>query len=141
MPDKDGKPDDRTWIYDQVLAYVVTRSLYERTTRRPAIRRDMEIYSQFAPSHPGGFPERPSWGRKRRPVKRAMIASAIRRLIADGKIRLHSEEELNLKSMHGGDIRNRNHRKHTMGKEYDGLRRSYIGTNVLEALVDALEAS
>lgn len=130
---------DRQWIYDQIYEFMGRLSPWDqRNGSGPAPKRDLEIYTVFAPLSGGSLQQRDSWRWKNRTIKRQMIESAINRLIKDGKIRVHSEEDLELKSMHGNTRRDINTRKRTMGRQFDGKARTYIRTNVLQAMADAL---
>lgn len=135
----DGKPDDRAWLYDQVHDYITKRSNWEaQVGSPPQPRADRQIYQTFAPQYGSHSLGRKSWTRKNRSTQRAMLAAVLRRLIADGKIKVHSEEDLNYKSMHGMDRRNLHNRQQLFGKEIDGKVRTYTGTNVLEAIAQIL---
>jgi hypothetical protein len=131
----DGRPDDRAWVYDAVFDYITSRTSWDRRAGKVSSKGDTDIYSQIAPTYGG---ERPSWKKKNRTVKREMISSALRRLVADGKIRVDESSVLDMKSMHGHVRRVLNHRAQVMGRECDGIRRTYVGTNVLQAIADAL---
>lgn len=131
---------DRKWIYEAIFVFISERSKWEKQyePNRQPVRWDREIYTEFAPLHHKVFRARPTWTKKNRRVKREMIKAALRRLIEDGKIRVHAEETLNLHSGHGGDRRNIEFRRNLFGKEFDGTVRSYSATNVLQAIADAL---
>lgn len=133
-----GKPDDRAWLYDQVYDYIITSTAYEVRHRvKFRARGDQLIYENFA-DYSSVDPNRPSWLKKNRKIKRDMITSVLRRLVEDGKISIYAEEPIDSKSMHGGARRNLNHRIHAMGKEHKSLKRWYIKTNALQAIADAL---
>jgi hypothetical protein len=141
----DGRPDDRAWLYDQVFDLISTPSPWEEKFfgGQPQPRSEQEIYQRYAPTSPGSvFTNiRPSWAHKNRKVKREMLAAVLRRLIADGKIKVRIIRAANLKSMHGVDVRNRKTNVHLFGPKHDGLHRVYSETNVLQAMADALEVS
>lgn len=135
-----GKSDDKAWLYDQVLSFITCMPKHERAYlggARPRSAR--EIYTSFAPvsGHPF-FTARYSWDQKNRKVKRQMLAAVLRRLIADGKIKLDSEIYPNNKSMHGLVVSQRKHDIHLFGSDYDGVVRTYVETSVLQAMADAL---
>jgi hypothetical protein len=69
-----------------------------------------------------------------------MLAAVLRRLVADGKIRVTSDHFPNPKSMHGLKVSQRKSDVHLFGADYDGIVRTYTETNALQAIVDALEA-
>lgn len=136
----DGRPDDKAWLYDQVLSFVTQMTNHERAyLGKIGPRSEREVYSKFAPlsGHPF-VAERPSWDRKNRKVKRDMVRATIRRLIADGKIRVERQIARNPKSMHGLEVSQRKSDLHLFGKEHDGMIRTYVETNVLQAMADAL---
>lgn len=133
-----GKPDDKAWLYDQVLSLITSPGRFD-TSVRPKSER--EIYAALAPISGSRFPDtRPSWDAKPRKVKRDMLAAALRRLAADGKTQVEFRTQ-NRKSQHGMEVRRRKEEPHLFGKQHDGLVRYYSETNVLQAIVDALEAS
>ena len=144
VPDGRGgwKPDDKAWLADRVLSFIVCMR-HERAylTGKIRTRSNWDIYSEFAPISGHPFAEtRPSWDRKNRRVKRQMLAAVIRRLIADGKIRIDSEHYPNNKSMHGLVVSQRKSDVHLFGSDYDGIVQTYTETNALQALADALGA-
>jgi len=135
-----GKPDDRAWLDDQILHVVTSKSICEsaRFPNGPPPRTAREIYETVAPISHRSWPERKSWERKPRKIKRAMVEGSLRRLIANGKIRLFMELQQDHKSMHGTVRRNIKRDSHLFGKNHDGKMRHYVPSNVLEALVEAL---
>ncbi|MGD9726298.1 MAG: hypothetical protein AB7L09_01485 [Nitrospira sp.] len=131
---------DRAWLYEEVLKFLSTPNRLEiMVGREPRPRSERQIYEEFAPMHGSSLFERPSWREKRRVTKRAMLRSVIRRLVVDGRIRLASEELLNLKTMNGTDRKDMDHLRRLFGSEFDGRVRRYVAINVLEGIVDALE--
>ena len=137
----DGKWNDKAWLYDRVLVFITHMTAFERSYRaviRP--RSEREIYSKFAPLSGRAFAKtRSSWNRKNRKVKRQMLAAVLRRLVADGKIRVDSEDYPdNRKSMHGLIVSQRKSNIHLFGADYDGVVRTYVETNALQAIADAL---
>lgn len=131
------KPDVRAWLDDQVLRYINTPSPYY--PEEPITRTAVQIYDRFAPLSGGSRSgDHGSWLSKPRHIKRAMLAASIRRLIAGGKIKVHSVMALNHKSMHGVSRRNREHVQHLLGSDYGGTVKTYCATNVLDALVESL---
>ena len=136
-----GKPLDREWL-DYALGAYITTSMDRRDSRggpRPP-RSEQEIYSQFAPTC-GGYQfsrERPSWQKKRRKVKRQMLAASLRRLISIGKIRICDTDYPNRKSMNGMVRRRSESNRMLFGQDHDGLIRYFEAGSILDALVKAL---
>lgn len=140
MSDKKKPTGDREWLYAAVFDFISKPTEWDKQRWGTlGNRTDLEIYTHFAPLYSGG-PERKTWSKKNRTVKRQMLASTIRRLIADGKIRIAVEESLNDKSMHGMTRSNIKSRQRLFGKEYDCVVRAYSATNALQAISDALAA-
>ena len=142
-----GKPDDRAWLDNAILKFIATRSEYERLMGKRGIkpRTDREIFAKFAPVT-GGFrdpdlQDRRSWLLKPRKIRRQMLTASLRRLIANGKIRLHDEKRPNQKSMHGIERLEIERNRQIFGEDHDGVIRSYVETNALEALAQALGES
>jgi len=141
--DKNGKwrYDDKAWLYDRVLAFIVTTNRLDRTYFKQVLSVSArQIYIKFAPVGAGRpfAVARPSWSRKNRKVKRQMLAAVLRRLIADARIRIDGVHCADYKSMHGQSVRQRKMDVHLFGSDYDGVLRSYVETNVLQAMADAL---
>jgi hypothetical protein len=124
--------DDKTWLYDQVLTFITRMSKHETAyLGRVRPRSEREIYTNFAPvSGNPFFTIRYSWDQKNRKVKRQMLAGALRRLVADGKIRVAGKDY--------PDVSQRKHDVHLFGADYDGIARTYTETNALQAMADAL---
>lgn len=132
---------DREWLYEEVLKFIGKSSSWELMLMRPDTpKSDRMIYQHFVPMH-GSNTGRESWDRKKRHTKRAMLRSALRRLIQDGRIKVETEESLNLRTMNGNDRRNIEHRKRMFGKDFDGKVRTYVKLSILEGIVHALDGS
>jgi hypothetical protein len=135
-----GKPDDRSWLDDEVLNFITSGEPYYRVTggeRR--LVSECHLYERIAPIQRRPYREtRPSWSRKPRKVKRQMLEASLRRLIANGKIKVEVYGERNAKSMHGIERANIENDRLLFGKKYDGKLRYYSRTNALEALAKAL---
>lgn len=131
---EDGRPDDRAWLYDNIFNYIIRRSDWEQHINLAATKTDIGVFEQFVR---GSF-ERPSWPSKNSKAKREMISAVLRRLVSDGKIKVSAETVLDTKSTHGTIRSNLQHRAHMLGSECDGVARTYAGTNVLQAMADAL---
>lgn len=139
-PVKKTGTGDREWLYEEVLKFIGRQSEWEiRLGREVQPKADREIWQHFCGMH-GSNTGRKSWDSKNRTTKRAMLRSTLKRLLADGRIKIVVEEDLNIKSMHGMERRNLDHRQRMFGKEYDGKVRTYARINVLEGMVQALEA-
>lgn len=132
---------DRDWLYEELANFIGRATEWDiqrGVGARP--KTDREIYQTFCPMHGRSRDiERDSWWTKKRVTRRAMLVSALRRLIKDGRITIEQEESLNLRSMHGMSRKNIEHRRRMFGKEFDGVVRTYRKLNILEGLVHALE--
>jgi len=132
---KTGKPDDRAWLEDQILVLIDSKTIISD----PVKLSEREIYKHLAPTDGWSHHKsRPSWRKKNRRTKRAMLAAALRRLIAAGKLKITAEFNPHHKSMHGIVRSNLKSDRHLFGNEWDGRHRYYATTNILDALVEAL---
>lgn len=140
-PVKKEGTGDREWLYEEVLKFIKTPSQFDlQLGREPRPKSDRDIWTHFA-SIWGTSTGRKSYDSKKRSVKRAMLRSALARLVADGRIKVANEETLNLKTMNGSSRRSIEHRRQMFGKEFDDKVRTYEAIDVLEGIVQALEAS
>jgi hypothetical protein len=132
---------DREWLYEEVLDFIGRSGSWEVSLLRPDVpKSDRMIYQHFCGMH-GTNTGRSSWDKKKRHTKRAMLRSALRRLVDDGRIKVVREEDLNLKTMNGTCRRNIEHRRRMFGKDFDGKVRTYLKLSVLEGIVEALGSS